>query len=137
MEGLPASFHLSKANDPSASMAAIAALGRNLPSDYVKFVSSFDGGEGFIGNHYLVLWGAIELAILNREYEFSEYAPELIAFGSDGGGEAFAFDTRTEPASVVVVPFIGMSSAAATPVTGSFDEFLIRLRDDPRSFWEA
>jgi hypothetical protein len=118
-------------------MTAIAALERSLPSDYIEFASSFDGGEGFIGDHYLVLWRVAELAALNREYEFSEYAPDLLAFGSDGGGEAFAFDTRTEPASVVIVPFIGMSYAAATPVTASFNEFLIRLRDDPRSFWET
>jgi hypothetical protein len=51
--------------------------------------------------------------------------PGLFLFGSNGGGEAYAFDTRENPWVVVQVPLIGMGDAAsAIPLGGSFTEFL-------------
>ena len=62
-------------------------LGVDLPSDYLRFLRNHNGGEGFIGDNYLVLWKAEELADFNREYEVEKYAPGIFLFGSDGGGE--------------------------------------------------
>jgi hypothetical protein len=48
----------------------------------------------------------------------------LLLFGSSGGG-AYAFDSRTSPAQIVAVPFIGLDDEI---VYGpSFEEFLVRL----------
>lgn len=102
-------------------------LDQQLPRDYVEFVSVHDGGEGWVGDHYLVLWNTRELIPYNREYGFPEGAPSLIAFGTDGGGEAFAFDTRTSPFPVVMVPLIGMSDDEAIQVADSFDQLLDRM----------
>lgn len=103
-------------------------FGCALPAHYKGFLSTHDGGEGFIGDQYLILWRAGELIDFNRDYEVAKYAPGLLLFGSNGGGEAFAFDTRqSEEMRIRMVPFIGMSLKDATPVANTFESFLTRL----------
>ena len=92
-------------------------------------------GEGFVGEHYIILWNVSELAQFNAEYEFPIYAPGFIAFASDGGGEAFAFDTRVAPPAIVEVPFIGMSHEDGRRVADSFTHLLQRMRDTPDSLF--
>lgn len=87
-----------------------------------------DGGEGPIGAAgYAMLWHASELPLFNTEYEVETYAPGLILFGSDGGGEAFAFDARTRKMSVVQVPFVGLDLELAQELSDSFWGFLVAL----------
>ena len=101
-----------KANPP-ASVGLItqsqANLAFPLPVDYVRFLQQMNGGEGSIGEHaYIALWRVEELSERNRGYEVAEFAPGLLLFGSNGGGEAFGFDARTGQFRIVAVPFIGM-----------------------------
>lgn len=102
----------------------------SLPVQYRRFLSDQDGGEGFVGGQYLILWRASELVEFNREYEAQKYAPGLLLFGSNGGGEAFAFDTRDNSMRIVMVPFVGMSLKDAAPVADSFENFLSNLADE-------
>ena len=81
-----------------------------------------------IGETYLMLWRVEELAEMNTAYQVDEYAPGLLLIGSDGGGEAFAFDTRTNPWPVVKVPFVGMDLQYAEVLSPSFDAFLKTLK---------
>ncbi len=127
-------FHMPNPGSAQAVLEAEAALGLELPEDYRNFLRTYDGGEGFVGEHYLVLWSATELKLYNTDYGFPEFAPGLIGFGGDGGGEAFAFDTRTRPYPVVIVPLIGMSVEDAVPVADSFSGLLKRMQSDPGSF---
>src|SRR5438876_10095853 len=86
-----------------------AETGVDLPRDYVEFLQRSDGGEGFIGpNAYVILWQLSELVELNNAYQVEEYAPGLLIFGSNGGGEAYAFDTLASAMPIVSVPFVGM-----------------------------
>ncbi|WP_426303948.1 SMI1/KNR4 family protein [Acidovorax facilis] len=105
------------------------ALQWPLPVDYKDFLKNTNGGEGFVGENYLILWTAEELAQFNNEYQVKDYAPGLVLFGSDGGGEGYAFDTRTIPAPIVRVPFIGMDLAYIRPMADSFSEFLNKLAE--------
>jgi len=73
--------------------AADVGFGFALPQDFKEFLSRQDGGEGFVGEHYLILWKASELVRFNLEYEVDAYAPGLVIFASNGGGEGFAFIT--------------------------------------------
>ncbi len=98
-----------------------------LPEDYAQFLQQWDGGEGFIGNAYLILWRAEELIELNKAYQVTDYAPGLFLFGSDGGGEAFAFDTRSEAKPIVSVPFVGIELSAVRSVASNFVAFLEEL----------
>lgn len=101
--------------------------GFRLPKDYAQFLQEADGGEGFIGRSYVILWRVSELLEMNRAYQVEEFAPGLFLFGSDGGGEAFAFDTRIEVKPIVSVPFVGMELQLARPMGGNFKAFLEEL----------
>lgn len=104
-----------------------------LPEDYLSVLSEFNGGEGFIGDEYLILWKAEELITFNKEYEADKYAPGIFLFGSNGGGEGFGFDMKSKPYAIVEIPFIGMDLQYATPVADNFVHLLERMRDSDGS----
>jgi hypothetical protein len=66
------------------------------------------------------LWPLADVQSLNDQYEVAEYAPELVAFGSDGGGEMLAFDAKNQ---IVKVPFIGMEMEYARIVAATWTDF--------------
>lgn len=105
----------------------------SLPDDYLSVFSELNGGEGFVGEEYLILWKAEELIPFNKEYEADKYAPGIFLFGSNGGGEGFGFDARSKPYKVVEIPFIGMDLQHATPVADNFTHLLERMRDSDGS----
>jgi cell wall assembly regulator SMI1 len=121
------------ARTPATDTALASAereIGAKLPGQYLDFLKTRNGEEGFVGpNSYVMLWGAEELASLNEVYEVQKYAPGLLLFGSDGGGEAYGFDTRTPEWQIVQIPFVGMTWDLARPLAKSFDEFLLRLAE--------
>jgi hypothetical protein len=100
---------------------------QRLPSDYCNFLKESNGGEGFVGNEYLILWKLDELERFNQEYEVGLYLPSVVLFGSNGGGEAYGFDTKAFPWQIVRVPFIGMSPELCKRVARSFSEFFANL----------
>jgi hypothetical protein len=106
---------------------AVASLDHSLPPDYVQFLREHNGGEGFVGDNYLILWRAEELSTFNSEYEVDQYAPGLLLFGSNGGGEGYGFDTRSADMPIIRVPFIGMDLQYATPTAGSFSDLFMQL----------
>jgi hypothetical protein len=92
-------------------------LGRALPAEHLELLRRHSGTEGISGEHYVILWKAEELIRFNREYEIEKYAPGIFLFGSNGGGEAYGFDTQDPSMPVVRVPFVGMDRCYAEPVT--------------------
>lgn len=105
----------------------VRSLEHPLPPDYLQFLRRQDGGEGFIGANYLILWKAEELISFNREYEVNRHAPGLLLFGSNGGGEGYGFDLRETDMPIVRVPFIGMDLQYATPVAKDFNDLFVQL----------
>lgn len=100
----------------------------HLPEDYAHFLRRANGGEGFIGpNAYVILWRVESLAEMNKVYQVEEFARGLFLFGSDGGGDAFAFDARYDAKPVVSVPFIGMELKSARSYAPNFSAFLRKL----------
>ena len=113
-------------NDPAfpAALAALRTwLAKSLPESYVAFLTRANGGEGFIGNRYVQLWRAEELAEMNRAHKTAKFVPDLFFIGSDGGGEAYAFDLSRPDATVFEVPFIGLPTDARV-IASSFDSFV-------------
>jgi hypothetical protein len=110
-----------------ASTEALASLrtrlAKSLPESYFAFLARANGGEGFIGERYVQLWSAEELAEMNRAYKTVDFFPDLFFIGSDGGGEAYAFDLSRTDATVFAVPFVGLPSDARA-IANSFDSFL-------------
>lgn len=103
------------------------AYGRALPRDYVDFLKTANGGEGTIGAAYIRLWGVEDIIRLNRGYEVQEFLPGLLVFASNGGGGAFAFDTRHDPWTILGVEFTVMRFEDAVRLANSFTEFILRL----------
>ena len=117
--------------NPPASIDAIrqfeAESGVLLQEDYAAFLMQSNGGDGFIGRSYASLWRVEELIERNRGYQVSEFAPGLLLFGSDGGGEAFAFDRRSDEQPVVRVPFTPLELKEVLAVATSFEGFIDAL----------
>ena len=95
-----------------------------LPSDYVEFLRLTNGAEGDLGNLYVQLWSLERMLESTTDYSVDEFAPGLLLFGSDGGGEAFGFDCRTTPWKIVQIPFIPLDWKEAITVGDSFITFL-------------
>jgi SMI1/KNR4 family protein SUKH-1 len=114
--------------NPPSELAIIEKTERQtgfvFPADYRDFLLKQNGGEGWIGLNYAMLWRAEELAEMNKGYMFTELVPALLAIGSNGGGEAYAFDRRTAEPSLVLIPFIGMEPDVVIPIAKSFHAFL-------------
>jgi hypothetical protein len=122
-------LNLQTAATDSSIVECEKQLGKSLPREYVEFLKMSNGGEGFLGNSYVILWRIEDLFTLNRAYEVSKYIPGLLIFGSNGGGEAYGFDTRNSQWPIVEVPFVGMDWDLALPRGRSFTHFLQYLRD--------
>lgn len=102
--------------------------GISLPLEYVEFLKLSNGAEGFLGpDAYVILWELGEILNLNHAYKVVEYAPNLLLFGSSGGGDAYGFDTSTETMQVLAVPFVHMSLDDARVIAPTFGAFLEAL----------
>jgi len=64
---------------------------------------------------------------MNGGYNVAEFFPQLFFIGTDGGGEAYAFNISGCDTTVFEVPFIGTPSDARM-VASSFDSFVAGVR---------
>lgn len=104
-----------------------------LPADYLEAATSFGGCEGFLGQQYLRLYRLSELAVLNELYQTSQYNPDLVVFGSDGYGEAFAFDRLS--CAVLKIPLIPIPVIGdeIDQIAENFSAFVRRCLTEPQS----
>lgn len=100
-------FRANPGADEGEVQKAEQSLKRALPRDYVEFLRARNGGEGWIGAVYVVLWRVESLPERNETLGASEFALGLLLFGSDGDQEAFAFDVRSPSMPIVQVPLLG------------------------------
>lgn len=109
---------------PGQIVAFATASRLTLPKDYTDFLQQANGGEGIIGpSAYLILFAVDELASLNKAYQVEDYVPGLLIFGSDGGGEAYAFNAR-DAMRVVRIPFVGMDPSTVEVLADDFTGFI-------------
>jgi hypothetical protein len=117
---------------PGAAAAAIRdreqALGVTFPNDYVEFMLTSNGGEGFVGESYLRLDPVDDVMNDDLLATLPETRAGLIVFGSDGGLEAFAFDARHGGLRIVMFPWIGTDEIEVIEQGRTFTEFLRRAR---------
>ncbi|MBL0918604.1 MAG: SMI1/KNR4 family protein [Hydrogenophaga sp.] len=102
-----------------------------LPAAYVSYLlenGAFEGnlskGPPFDGESSIVLFGTDEIDQINDDYQLDEYAAGFLAFGSNGGGELYVFDSA---GAVYVMPEIGMEPGAALLAASNFPEFAKRI----------
>ncbi len=120
-------LNLRRAIDRDVTDRLEEVLGLPLPNGYREFLSEFDGGEGWVGQAYLILWGEAELLEGNKALSVDEFLPGCILFGSDGGGMAYGFIVSQTGSEVMTVPYIPMDLSEAEVMGGSFREFLETL----------
>jgi len=101
--------------------------GIKLPDQYVRFLKTMNGGEGFVGANYLVVFPIEKLIEYNRGYGFDKWVPDLLLFGSNGAGEGFAFDRCHAAWPVVMVPFVPLEVQNAISVSESFNSLFDSL----------
>ena len=99
-------------------------MAESILQQQLKYFSDNQSGPRFTIIHGNRLKG---YEPFNRDYEVESYCPELLLFGSSGGGEAYAFDKRSLPWRVVEVPFVGMDYSLCKEIGGSFSEFIEAL----------
>lgn len=105
-------------------------LSINFPKEYYDFLLISNGGEGAIGQSYLVLWKIEDLIELNDAYGVEEFAPGLLIIGSDGGDTAYCIDIRSDIKPFVQVPFIGMDLSEVQGCSNDFKGFLSFLNKE-------
>ena len=98
--------------------------GMRLRDDYAAFLMQSNGGQGFIGKGYTNLWRLEEIFEKNKSYKVTDFASGLLLFGSDGGGEAFAFDYTSEQRRIVSVPFVPLDMKEARTLALTFGSFI-------------
>jgi hypothetical protein len=104
------------------------SLSVTLPQDYIDFLRYSDGAVGFIGENFLQLWSINELESLNKGFGANEFTPGYFLFGSDGGGEGYGFDFRSNDIKVVMIPFDFMDWSIAKIKGNNFLDFLKKLK---------
>jgi hypothetical protein len=121
--------------NPPASAESIEGLRQRLPqgvpADYFELLAIANGGEGFVGSTYVVLYAAEQLLAFNASYHVSEFTPGFLLFGSNAIGDAFAFDVRSDDSRLVLLPFIPLRPDLAEPLGATISEFLHGLLVDP------
>jgi len=106
----------------------IAASAFALPDDYLTFLSTSNGGEGSLskGPFHAVLDSAADVAQGLREGSFAEFFPGLVVIGSNGAGEAIAFDFRAGTCAGIV--YFDMTNIDFTesiaPLAASFTQMM-------------
>jgi SMI1/KNR4 family protein SUKH-1 len=91
-------------------------LGIVLPSDYIAFIETSNGGEGWVGNPYLRLWPVEEIQLMNESLHAAEYAPGVVFFGGDGGGMLYGIDNRLDPPAFIEVDSVSIGIDEDTKV---------------------
>jgi hypothetical protein len=79
---------------PGATSTEIATceqrLGIAFPDDFKAFLQHSNGFNDALGEGYLVIWSADELAAAEG-YEIFAFTPERFLFGSNAGPTAYAY----------------------------------------------
>ena len=117
--------------NPPATEESLKAIETKLkisfPAQYRDFILESNGAEGPIGkNSHLIIWPVEEIIQLNEGRE--EFTPGLVHFGSDGGGEGYAFDKRVKEMPIVKIPTDSINIDEDAELCGNtFNEFLQHL----------
>jgi len=104
----------------------IHSIEGKLPADYLEFMRQYNGCEGgVLDGQWLVLWPIEELQNYNEMYGASEFAPELLLIGSNGG--AIAYGIERKEGIFVKTEYVRMSKEDSVQVGNNFSEFLYSL----------
>lgn len=99
-------------------------LSIKLPQEYIDYMENNNGYTGILNEQYCNIWKLEDIISMNNNYQVQEVFPNLIYFGSNGGGEAFSFD-KSNNMCIVSIPFIGTEEDKII-IANNFNDFIIR-----------
>ncbi len=107
--------------------------GHALPEDYLAFMSRHNGGEGPLGeNNYGRFYRIEELQEVNDDYEVEKWWPGYVVFGTDGGGELWAYNP--EKKVYCQIDSCNIDDDTYDTLSESLEEFLIRMDEEGESY---
>jgi hypothetical protein len=112
---------------PESIEKLVAETWIELPEAYLALLRYSNGGEGKLAIEpgWFQLWSIEEVVSLNKAYEVKENIPGFFGFGSNGGGELLAFDTRGgKPWKIAMIPFVPMTAEEALIIANDFEGFI-------------
>ena len=98
-----------------------------LPASFYNFLRVNNGGEGFASSSpfYFVLFSTEELvSFIDEIEEIRECFPDFIFFGTSGGSDWIAFDTRTGPPFKIISTEVVGWPEYAIECAADFEAFL-------------
>jgi hypothetical protein len=110
--------------------------GQRFPNEYREFIRSQNGLATWFGDVYIALYSIDRVVEHNEIRDHLSYQPELILIGSDGGGEAIAFDFRKHPPAVILVNMVSIHWSEAIFQAESFDRFMEQRRRGEELRWD-
>jgi hypothetical protein len=94
--------------------------------DYLDFMKEANGAEGNVGrNAYLAIYSIQEMKTLNTGTQTLE--PQLLFFGSNMGGEGYAFDLSRPGKPIVAIELDTLDRRYADDMGSSLLQFLEAL----------
>jgi hypothetical protein len=99
----------------------------NIDPEYLTFVKTSNGGEGFLNANYLLLYEIEDLIALNPYYEDHDFCNQIFAIGSNGGNDLYA--VRKTNSEFITVPFLDMNEEESKIMGANFNEFLNYLQN--------
>ena len=112
-EAYPLSFYLPPRFLSSPPAHSVTSGELRLPNELCELYKQANGGEGFYGEQYVRIYPVEQLAELNEAFGTSDFAPGLTIFGSNGGGEAYAYRSTESGYEYLQLPFIPMVKSNA------------------------
>ena len=95
-----------------------------LPDDYVDLLRSVGDGEGFVGEQFVRFYSVDEVLLVRHVLGEVNLAGDLVIVGSNGAGEALAYDYRESAPRLVMVGFIPLDYKFIKVLAGTLSEYL-------------
>jgi hypothetical protein len=105
----------------------IAQVDREMPEEYIEFLSTHNGGSGELPVQpcWYELWPTNEIVENNADYEAVNHLKDFFAIGSNQGGELIYIDYReNSKGKIVSIPLIPSEASYANTIANSFDELI-------------
>lgn len=116
-----------------ASVEVLNALERHLsislPESYRRFMIRTNGCDGPVGELWIILYPAEHVAAETAKHRLSTQVEDAVFIGTDGGGEAYILDTRSNPAIFGSMPFIGDGLKDVSFASATLDDFVQSLSE--------
>ena len=65
---------------------------KDLPEDYIEFMTEYNGGVGFIASSYIDLWSIENIGQLNPYFPEDNFSKQVIIIGTNGSGTLYGYD---------------------------------------------